>query len=157
MSDSDYEPEYEPETVSVLTNPALEVTVMTLVPPPLEYMSQLHSAKQEVSSRFIWTGSLMLARYLLSDPTGLSELKDSTILELGAGTGLVGLCVAMSSAPFAVCMTDGDEEALKLLRENAGKNGVSIVPGATAGVPPRYLWGDDEEGGELRRCPYVHP
>ena len=149
MSDSDYEPEYEPETVTVLPPPSpLEVTVLTLVPPPLEYMSALHTSKSEVSSRVVWTGSLMLARHVLLTPSVRSSMSGRRVLELGAGTGLVGLSVCMSmeegDRPVAVCMTDGDQEAIDLLRQNAGINGVNISAGVdagVAGVPDRYLWG----------------
>ena len=116
MSDSDYEPEYEPETVTVLPAPSpLTVTVLTLIPPPLEYMSALHTSKTEVSSRVVWTGSLMLARHVLLTPSVRSSMFRRRVLELGAGTGLVGLAVCMSmkeevEKPGAVCMTDGDQE-----------------------------------------------
>jgi hypothetical protein len=65
-SDDDYDcaytPEYEPELVNVGGN--LQLQVMSLVPPPLEFMSQLHSQRQEISGRQVWTGSLLLAQVL---------------------------------------------------------------------------------------------
>ena len=60
--DEFYEPEYEPEVVSLGEN--LSLQVLTVVPPALEYMSQLHSQQQEISGRQVWTGSLLLAHAL---------------------------------------------------------------------------------------------
>jgi hypothetical protein len=65
--DSDaYEPEYEPEQVVVSAKLNLNITlqVLSVVPPPLEYMSTLHSQQQEISGRQVWTGSLLLAHTL---------------------------------------------------------------------------------------------
>ena len=59
MADSDdsYQPEYEPEDVVVVDgdvdSSTLMLSVMTLVPPPLEYMSKLHDETLEVSSRVV--------------------------------------------------------------------------------------------------------
>lgn len=36
-----------------------------LTAPPLEYMSMLHSKRQEISGRQVWTGSYVLANVLL--------------------------------------------------------------------------------------------
>jgi hypothetical protein len=65
-SSEGYEPEYEPEQVVVSTAANLNIThqVLSVVPPPLEYMSTLHSQQQEISGRQVWTGSLLLAQTL---------------------------------------------------------------------------------------------
>ncbi|GMH69341.1 hypothetical protein TrST_g1134 [Triparma strigata] len=151
MADSDdsYEPEYEPEDVVVVDgdvdSSTLMLSVMTLVPPPLEYMSKLHDETLEVSSRVVWAGSLLLANNILRSPAlTSSSAQNKRILELGAGTGLVGLSLAKKEVAKLVCFTDGDEVALTLLKENAGMNGVEITRGSAAGVPPAYLWGDDD-------------
>lgn len=64
MSDDEslLEPEYETERISVVE---YELEVFTVVPPPLEYMSKLHSSRQEISGRQVWTGSLVLSHYLV--------------------------------------------------------------------------------------------
>jgi hypothetical protein len=62
MSDEDYEPEYELERFTI--DGRLSVEVLAVVPPPLEYMSSLHSQKQEISGRQVWCGSLLLASVL---------------------------------------------------------------------------------------------
>lgn len=158
-SDSEYEPEYEPEEVVVIdldssdtsdtssSPPPLLLSVMTLVPPPLEYMSKLHDDHLEVSSRVVWAGSLLLANNILRTPALLEQVasSDKKVLELGAGTGIVGLSLAKKNACKLICFTDGDEEALTLLKENASMNKVDISANAVSGVPPAYLWGDDDE------------
>ena len=62
MSDDDYEPEYEPERFTVAMEYHLEV--LTVIPPPIEFMSVLHSNQQEISGRQVWCGSLLLAHVL---------------------------------------------------------------------------------------------
>lgn len=82
-----YEPEYEWEEIPIPGVVALQndddnddndehdddddfsLHVLTVVPPPLEYMSRLHSQQQEISGRQVWTGSLFLAQVLFLDAT----------------------------------------------------------------------------------------
>jgi hypothetical protein len=66
-SDSDedlYEPQYETELIRVYED--VQFNVMTVIPPPLEYLATLHQDRQEISGRKVWTGSLLLARFLCS-------------------------------------------------------------------------------------------
>jgi hypothetical protein len=68
MSDDEYEPEYEPERFII--DGRFSVEVLAVVPPPLEYMSILHTQNQEISGRQVWCGSLLLASVLANlDPT----------------------------------------------------------------------------------------
>ena len=65
-SSSEYEPEYEPEEFHIVhkasgTDIALEV--LSVVPPPIEYMSEIHTQKVEISGRQVWCGSLGLAYF----------------------------------------------------------------------------------------------
>ncbi len=66
----------------------------------------------------IWRGSEVLADYLLQHPT---LVKDQSVLELGAGVGLVGL-VAYYLGASRVLWTDGDEQVLMNLRRNVKRN-----------------------------------
>jgi hypothetical protein len=61
-SDSDYQPEYEPEMFQVAGK--INLQVLSVVPPPLEFMSALHSQQQEISGRQVWCGSLLCANVL---------------------------------------------------------------------------------------------
>ena len=79
-----YEPEYEIETVTV--GDSLELSVLTLLPPPIEYMSALHSQQREISGRQVWTGSFLLASlFCLDEYKGIFD--NRRVLELGSGTG----------------------------------------------------------------------
>ena len=85
-----YEPEYEWETITVPWPPSVvagggdgddsstatnnktppppqqrDFAVLSVLPPPLEYLSTLHTQHQEISGRQVWTGSLLLAQYFL--------------------------------------------------------------------------------------------
>jgi hypothetical protein len=60
--DSPYEPEYETEIVWV--DKDAQLSVLTVVPPPLEYLAALRQDRHEISGRKVWTGSLLLARFL---------------------------------------------------------------------------------------------
>jgi hypothetical protein len=89
---SAYEPEYEWEEIQIpgvalvqkddddgehhdsqrdydAKDNAFSLHVLTVVPPPLEYMSRLHSQQREISGRQVWTGSLFLAHVLFHDAT----------------------------------------------------------------------------------------
>lgn len=68
----------------------------------------------------VWDGSIVLVRYFEADggviPKGLCS-----ILELGAGTGLAGICTAVLFPEAQVCLTDIDD-ALPALRTNVDIN-----------------------------------
>jgi len=198
-----YEPEYEWETVTVPWPPSVVVgdsssstnepqpqppqqpqqqrdfAVLSVLPPPLEYLSTLHTQHQEISGRQVWTGSLWLAQYLMMMTTttmmmlwGLGSRscgcgdnssssshlppptaewwKRKRILELGCGTGILGMILAhfladhhkhlrqhydsrpnavvdpssssSSMLPACLVLTDGDEQALELLQQNLIRN-----------------------------------
>jgi hypothetical protein len=54
--------------------------VLTVIPPPLEYMSQLHTQQQEISGRQVWTGSLFLAHVLFHHTTERQLLLQLSLL-----------------------------------------------------------------------------
>ena len=137
VSDSDYEVEYEAEDVEV--GGGMAMRVMTLVPPPLEFMARLHSKSLEVSSRVVWTGSLLLCRHIMGGSLRSAGRAAGKCLELGAGTGIVGMALCKMGIGEAVVMTDGDDEALRLLRINIEMNELDVE------VPSSYYWGGEEE------------
>ena len=70
------------------------------------------------------------------------------ILELGAGLGLCGLWMHHLLPTSDVCITDGDTDALKLLRENVKRNQLqSPTPSSTSQIGTvtvrQLLWGRD--------------
>ena len=67
----------------------------------------------------LWPSGLALARHL----AGL-ELRGLKVLELGCGLGLPSLAAAARGAD--VLATDWAEDAIELLRQNAGRNGVLL-------------------------------
>lgn len=82
-----------------------------------------------------WEAALYLATYLSSQ----SHLRDKTVLELGAGTGLVGLSLLMSPHVQLKQMifTDGDSQLLDNLGPTLELNGVERSNFACQ----RLLWG----------------
>jgi len=73
----------------------------------------------------LWTSSLELARWCLTDPS----VAGASVLEIGCGVGLAGIAAARAGA--SVLMTDVDPEALRFARYNALKNLPDPVPGSS--------------------------
>ena len=67
----------------------------------------------------LWPSGVALARVVAS-----LEVRGLRVLELGAGLGLPSLAAALGGAD--VLATDWAEDAVALLRENAGRNGVAL-------------------------------
>jgi predicted nicotinamide N-methyase len=66
----------------------------------------------------IWRGACLLADYLLNTP---EVVRQKQVLELGSGTGLVGV-VAAGAAGSSVILTDVCKAALSLACQNAAAN-----------------------------------
>lgn len=87
-------------------------------------MASLHSHKQEISGRTVWAGSLTLANAFLQLPENekRERFDRKRILELGSGTGVLGMAIyrmcAASHKPGALILTDGDDTATELLQSN---------------------------------------
>ncbi|GMI28394.1 hypothetical protein TeGR_g1454 [Tetraparma gracilis] len=67
------------------------------------------------------------------------------VVDLGAGTGVVGLAVAARHSPpppFRVVVTDGDEKSCGLIASNIRGNRSALKGEA---VPGRLLWGNRED------------
>lgn len=82
-----------------------------------------------------WGGGLALARHLLDHP---ETLAGRSVLDLGAGSGIVAIAAAMAGARQVVA-ADTDPYALAAARLNAAANGVAIstrLGDLTAGPPP---------------------
>lgn len=82
-----------------------------------------------------WGGGLALARHILDHPHLVSGRR---VLDLGAGSGLVGIAAALSGAAH-VSAADTDPYAMVAIACNAAANGVTVAPllaDLTAGPPP---------------------
>jgi len=101
-----------------------------------------------------WEAALALAEYLIVSHLGrfyrfpgaivvagerLVE-EAGSVLELGAGTGLVGIVAARLGAGRVV-VTDGDEGVCDALKAGLERNGVADVMSVR-----RLMWGEEEEG-----------
>ncbi|KAK5171446.1 Protein-lysine N-methyltransferase efm6 [Saxophila tyrrhenica] len=83
-----------------------------------------------------WPAGMVLAKYLLRRKR--DELRESTILELGAGSGLVGLAITVGCQPTTpVCITD-QKPMLALMQQNTALNNLQDKV-----VPAVYNWGAD--------------
>ncbi|KAJ1996190.1 Protein-lysine N-methyltransferase efm6 [Coemansia spiralis] len=81
------------------------------------------SAKCGVGST-VWDAGLVLAKYLdWQTSTGSLNLAGKTVLELGSGTGLVGITLARLQPDCCVMLSD-KEELLPLLERNIALNGL---------------------------------
>lgn len=82
-----------------------------------------------------WAGGLALARYVLDQPQTVAGRR---VLDLGAGSGLVGIAAAMAGAS-EVFASDTDPNAFAALDLNAALNGAALTPIAgdlMSGAPP---------------------
>jgi predicted nicotinamide N-methyase len=82
-----------------------------------------------------WGGGLALARHILNHP---EIVAGRTVLDLGAGSGIVGIAAAKSGAKHVIA-ADIDRYALAAIGLNAVANGVTISTvfgDLTPGSPP---------------------
>ena len=82
-----------------------------------------------------WGGGLALARHILNHP---QLVAGRTVLDLGAGSGIVGIAAAKSGAR-SVIAADVDRYAITAIGLNAAANGVTIstyLGDLTVGSPP---------------------
>lgn len=82
-----------------------------------------------------WGGGLALARHILDHPQIVAGRR---VLDLGAGSGIVGIAAAMSGARHVVA-ADVDRYAIAAIGLNAAANGVAVSAfhgDLTTGSPP---------------------
>ncbi|ODQ78779.1 hypothetical protein BABINDRAFT_162462 [Babjeviella inositovora NRRL Y-12698] len=89
-----------------------------------------------------WEAALYLSRYLLSHPS-LANAK--TILELGTGTGVVGLALSKFTHAEKVILTDGDSNLLDNLSFNLSLNKLALGPDLST----QRLWWGSEAGDKV--------
>jgi predicted nicotinamide N-methyase len=96
--------------------------------PTLKLTFQEHYTQSTGMS--IWRGSEVLAEYLKQNPEIVHK---KSVLEIGAGVGLVGL-TAHHLGASRVLWTDGDEKVLANLRKNVQRNTTSSTSCSTNGT-----------------------
>ncbi len=72
---------------------------------------------------FAWPGGQALARYVLDHP---AALRDRTVLDIGAGSGLLAVAAAMAGAARAIA-ADTDPFAAAAIALNAAANCVTVA------------------------------
>lgn len=73
---------------------------------------------------FAWPGGQAIARYILDNP---NEVRDRTVLDFGAGSGLVAIAAAKAGASCVVA-SEIDPLALAAIDMNSRANGVFVEP-----------------------------
>lgn len=100
---------------------------------------------------YAWAGGAVLARYILDRPETVAGRR---VLDLGAGSGLVGIAAAKAGAS-AVIAAEIDRNGVAAIRLNAAANDVTITivdKDITTGPPPAVdlvLAGDVFYGHEV--------
>jgi len=90
-----------------------------------------------------------LANHLILNRSALLEDPDSGVVELGSGTGLVGMVVHQLSREKRVWLTDGNAEVVSRLRANVALSGsfsLSYIHNCTRFRGVFGTDGQDEEG-----------
>ena len=108
---------------------------------------------------YAWAGGAVLARYILDRPQTVAGRR---VLDLGAGSGLVGIAAAKAGASTVIA-AEIDRNGVAALALNAAANGVAITligEDITTGPPPAVdivLAGDVFYGREvaLRVTPFL--
>lgn len=80
---------------------------------------------------YAWAGGAVFALYLQDHP---ETVAGKTVLDFGAGSGLVGIAAALAGAA-KVHTIEPDANAQSAILLNAGANGVSLTPWAEPGLP----------------------
>lgn len=80
---------------------------------------------------YAWAGGAVFALYLQDHPEIVSG---KTVLDFGAGSGLVGIAAALAGAA-KVYTIEPDANAQSAILLNAGANGVSLTPWTEPGLP----------------------
>eukprot|EP00903_Cladosiphon_okamuranus_P018670 g17184.t1 len=155
----EYELDYDVQEVRLLDH-VFKVTTVANEALPLEMLMQLQERSEEISGQRLWEGSLLLCAYLVehcsntkSDQGGDNDANNNTtgertpkldfagksVLELGAGTGVVGM-LAHRLGASPVVMTDGDDKCVVMAQKNIEENEIAAHEAFVAVL----RWGDDE-------------
>ncbi|KAF2846333.1 hypothetical protein T440DRAFT_458688 [Plenodomus tracheiphilus IPT5] len=107
-----------------------EIDFDSLLSPPLK----LHEDLRNGCGGMLWPAGMVLGKYMLQKHQ--SDLADKTILELGAGGGLVGLTVALGCRFQGRLHITDQEPMFDLMKRNIDLNGLN-----SRVVASIYDWG----------------
>jgi predicted nicotinamide N-methyase len=85
--------------------------------------------------------------HLVSFPT-----RSSRVLELGTGTGILGMTIAVVAQPACIMLTDGDPLAMDLLNRNLQDENNQHVRKATTVHTHILLWGEHVPSSFIDCC-----
>ena len=115
-----------------------------------------NDATQDVTGLYVWSASVVLARWLVSSALSGEDMSDSVrgvcpslrgkrVCELGAGAGLPGIAVAAHAGAASVLLTDLFMHTVQNLEDNVALNNVLLRDVETR-VSARSLdWSDQEQ------------
>jgi hypothetical protein len=98
----------------------------------------------------VWDSARVLLAFLALLPPARAGLAGRSVVELGCGTGCVGVYLAKACGASRVVMTDGEKVLCDLALRNAARNGVSSL---CSSLP--LDWGCKEPPPELHGCDVV--
>jgi predicted nicotinamide N-methyase len=117
MADDD-DVEFEPETIVIGSH---EFEVTTIAHLPIEKLMSNHSKGVEISGQKVWCGSLSVCELIMKNN---DLVKDRLIVELGAGTGVLGMVCSRSGCRRLI-VTDNDPQSITHMKSDLPRNGVA--------------------------------
>lgn len=115
--DSDDEQEYELESFDL---GEFTLTLTTIAYLPITKLMSNRQKNVEISGQKLWCGSLCLLQYLINTNYSFA---DQQLLELGAGTGLLGMSCNKLGAK-RVILTDNDVQSLTHMQVDCERNAI---------------------------------
>lgn len=109
--------EFEFETIEIGSF-ALEITTISHL--PIEMLMYNQSKGVEISGQKMWCGSLTVIDYVLRNR---DVIKDRTVVELGAGTGVLGM-ICSKIGCRKVILTDNDPRSITHMKQDCLHNSV---------------------------------
>jgi predicted nicotinamide N-methyase len=107
----------------------------------------------------VYNSSFVLSHFLATHYK--DSIKNKRVIEIGCGTGLCSITVALTCHPLYLVATDGDTDLLELTKRNMERNKVSMMiptyntsEASSLLTKPmvsvdRLLWGDKKDFSEL--------
>jgi predicted nicotinamide N-methyase len=116
IDDSD-DVEFEYETIEIGSF-TLEITTISHL--PIEMLMYNQSKGVEISGQKMWCGSITVIDYVLRNR---DVIKDRTVVELGAGTGVLGM-ICSKIGCSKVILTDNDPRSITHMKQDCLHNTV---------------------------------